>query len=470
MSTETSGAETHVVDVRVGPQPRAPKPAAEAAPRPAKTTINARPAAALLGNGAMIVGQTVYAASGAAGLLTAGVATAAVAGTAGAVALRRNAAANKAATGSVFKSGKNGKTAAGKLGSSRGLALGGAGRKGAGPAAGRTGTAGKGKGGALGGLLGKGKPAGKTATGREASASPGSSGRPSSLLRRASAAGKKSIAGARGKSSAGLGKATRVTGRALSAPFKAAGNAKRALSKSDTGRKSAALAHRAARIRAAACGKKPRWWAGRGSWLLAGAAGGVRSVWRKATNRKAVKDKPESANAAPVKPTVGTQVRRPDSGSTPAASALVAVPEAKPKPFTAIPDLTPAKPTPAHGGANMSARHLLAISEDFVRAAGKYEPECMLEYADFLKLYPEIMENFAKGCHLIAVNGAEDLDVHKIVPETLEYVHTASLAVVGAAEQVAPTFEQIEADRLDGLRHPKKGADKWDQVANKGHR
>lgn len=484
VTTDQAPAETHVVDVRVGPQPAAPKPTAE--PRrttPPPATVHARPAAAFIGNAATIAGATVYAAAGATGLVAAGAAVAAT-GVAGVAA---KGAANRRKTGSVWRSSSA--SPGGRAGS--GLPKLGGGRSGTGGGSG-SGAPGR-KGGGLSGLLPSGSSAapkkrvgtsagspgsGKSAIGGGKSGpgvgarfrklfgggstgagKAGSSTRPTGGGSTGTAAGKPSRAGG----------TARAFGRGLASPFRAIGNARHGLGKAQTGRQAAKAAREQAKQRAAARGaKRANWLRGWGSGMFALAAGGTRSGWRRLFGGKHAGGTPAAGAKAKTRGVreVAATVRRP--GTAAAGDTKAPVPDAVPAPpqdLTA-PTNNPVKSVNA-GGAAMS-RELYELSEQMVAAAARHQSDGMLEVGRDFNALPYIMANVAKATQMIVAKSAEEYPVHPAVIQALEMIHRTALATVQAAEQVNPAFERLHADELNRLRNPRRGEDKWDVRANRG--
>lgn len=152
---------------------------------------------------------------------------------------------------------------------------------------------------------------------------------------------------------------------------------------------------------------------------------------------------------------------------TVAVSTLeVSTPVAKPAPITTQPGRS--TPAPATSGGAMS-RQLLALSEDFLAAAGRNQAEGMLQVTAEAHMMPQVIDNLARALK-IRYDQAMEYPLHPVIKDMYGAVHVAEVAVVRASEEIGPQIERIHKEELDRLRNPNMRGDEshWDIARNQG--
>ncbi len=110
---------------------------------------------------------------------------------------------------------------------------------------------------------------------------------------------------------------------------------------------------------------------------------------------------------------------------------------------------------------------LLAISEDFMAAARRNQPEGMLQVTDEAHMLPVVMENIVTAMK-IRFDRAQDHPLHESIKEMYGLVHKAQVAVQQAAEEIGPAIEKVHERQLWRLRNPGVGEEMWDVARNRG--
>lgn len=480
-------------------------PAAAATTTPRRTTprptVSVRPAAVGAVNAATIAGATAVAAGG-------GIALAALAGGAALAATAAGARktghgkANKAATGSIFRNPNSGGSSGGGGGRSSGGRSGGGGtprnsRAGAGTPGGRPPGS-------------KPSPTHRTPGGR-----PQGGGRPSAT-RNGGGAGARSgllpkLLGDRNRPAAGGtgGSAARRTGTnpaghrpAGSTPGatkrnpltadRVAAARRRLANRRQPGPRLTDAIHKA--LQPDAHGRKPTpgqaWRAARqqvtgmtpknrgalrralAGLTAAGAAAG-KVAWenrRRRKRREAARQALVARRAARLaaaqqasRAAVSRSIRQHPTTPTPARSSSPAV---KPAPITPPTAVKPANNT-APGGTVMS-RQLLAISEDFLSAAARNQPDGMLQVTAEAHLMPQILDNLSRALKL-RYDQALKQPMHPAIKDMYGEIHKNQVAVAFASEEIGPTIERVHKDELERLRNPLMRGDEsmWDTVKNR---
>jgi len=126
----------------------------------------------------------------------------------------------------------------------------------------------------------------------------------------------------------------------------------------------------------------------------------------------------------------------------------------------------PTRPNVTEGLITMT-HPLLAISEDFLAAAARNQPEGMLQVTAEAHLLPQVMENFVKAMK-IRFDRAQEYPLHPSIKDMYGLVHRAQVAVQQAAEEIGPAIEKIHEKELDRLRNPRVGEAMFDTSRNRG--
>ncbi|MGS2615127.1 hypothetical protein ACVCAH_11470 [Micromonospora sp. LZ34] len=454
-----------------------PATAATSTPRRAtsRPTVSVRPAAVGALNVATIAGATVVTAGGGA-VLAALAGGGALAAAAAAARKGRQAKAQRTATVKTSRSstGSAGRAAGGGLGRVGRSAAGSPGSRSAGSRSGAgRGSAARGGGSgskpSRGGLLPKlGRPGGGS-TGRSAGA--GRSGRTGST----SGSGHRRSGSAPGSSSrspltAGKVAAARRKIAARRQPGPRLSDAIRnATQPNPAGKKPTARdAFRTARR--AVTGDNPK---NRGplrratAGLIAGGIAAGKAAYdsrqrrrKRDAARRAKQDRITARRTG--QPQVGTAVRRAVNPTDPTSK------QRKPAPAPVRRRTQPAgTPAPVTEGLITMTNPLLAISEDFLAAAARNQPEGMLQVTAEAHLLPQVMENFVKAMK-IRFDRAQEYPLHPSIKEMYGLVHRAQVAVQQAAEEIGPAIEKIHEAELHRLRNPRVGEDMFDISRNRG--
>lgn len=112
---------------------------------------------------------------------------------------------------------------------------------------------------------------------------------------------------------------------------------------------------------------------------------------------------------------------------------------------------------------------LLSISEDFLAAAARNQPEGMLQVTAEAHVMAQVMENLVKALK-IRFDRAQEHPLHPDIKDMYGLVHKAQVAVQQAAEEIGPAIEKIHEDELRRLRNPTMRGDEtmWDVTRNRG--
>ncbi|MBM0237137.1 hypothetical protein JNW88_08225 [Micromonospora sp. ATA32] len=122
--------------------------------------------------------------------------------------------------------------------------------------------------------------------------------------------------------------------------------------------------------------------------------------------------------------------------------------------------------TPSEGLITMT-HPLLAISEDFLAAAARNQPEGMLQVTAEAHIMPQVMENIVKAMK-IRFDRAQEHPLHESIKEMYGLVHKAQVSVHQAAEEIGPAIEKIHEHELNRLRNQRVGEAMWDVARNRG--
>ncbi|HET6213322.1 MAG TPA: hypothetical protein VFE14_10665 [Micromonosporaceae bacterium] len=233
-------------------------------------------------------------------------------------------------------------------------------------------------------------------------------------------------------------------------------------------RQAAAAARRAMRAQTVRRGRVRRVAAGLGASIAASTLAGWRRMRNAGSRTVTMSHRPAGtpARRRRPQPRVGTAARRP-AGQTPAATAepsTTLTPAAKPAPTAAPPGATTPAPT---GGSPVSARQLIALSEDMLAAALRDQPDGMIAVSHDAHLIPQVIENIAMAMK-IRYDRAQTHPLHPSIQAMYAAVHKAQLAVLGASREIGPAIERIHKHELDRLRQPRRNEQMWDVQANKG--
>ena len=79
---------------------------------------------------------------------------------------------------------------------------------------------------------------------------------------------------------------------------------------------------------------------------------------------------------------------------------------------------------------------------------------------------PEVLETLARAMK-VRYERAEEQPLAPVIKEMFAAVHTASLAVARAAEEIGPAIERIHERELDRHRNPRAGEKMWDIANNR---
>jgi hypothetical protein len=452
------------------------RPATQARRTPARPQLSVRPVAAGAANAATIAGATIAAAGGGLALAATAAGAAGVAAIAGSRS-KSKAKANRETTGRIFGGGGGGGRGATSGGPARpgrssaatpGRTPGSkpspgpraaGGRAGGRPAAGGGGSRAAGGGGRnpAGGPAGGAKPGGRTRGGpggggggyRPAGSQPGSRKR-SPLTADKVAAARRRLANRR-MPGPRLSDAVRDATGATPAgkkptPREAFANARRAVTGSNPKRRGP--------LRRATAG------------VLAGGIAAAK-VWRSQRTRKRKEAAARAAKQARIQARrdgrVATAVRTTD---TRVAVARTIRPAPAPIPKRAT-DPTPTAPKTNTEGLITMAHPMLALSQDYLDAAIRHQPEGMLQVAADAHVLPAILENFAKAMK-VGFDRAMEQPLHPAIKDLYKQVHTAQLAVQRAAEEIGPQIERVHEHELHRLRNPRHNEEMWDRTRNRG--
>ncbi|MFG1659107.1 hypothetical protein ACGFIY_21500 [Micromonospora chersina] len=110
---------------------------------------------------------------------------------------------------------------------------------------------------------------------------------------------------------------------------------------------------------------------------------------------------------------------------------------------------------------------LLAISEDFLAAAARNQPEGMLQVTAEAHLLPQVMENLVRAMK-IRFDRAQEYPLHPSIKDMYGLVHQAQVAVQQAAEEIGPSIEKIHEHELNRLRNQRVGEEMFDVSRNRG--
>jgi hypothetical protein len=124
-------------------------------------------------------------------------------------------------------------------------------------------------------------------------------------------------------------------------------------------------------------------------------------------------------------------------------------------------------PAPTTEGLITMVHPLLALSEDFLSAAHRNQPEGMLQVVGEAHIMPQVLENLAKAMK-IRFDRAQEHPLHPSIKDMYGAVHTAQMAVQKASEEIGPAIERIHEKELDRLRNPRVGEEMWDWARNRG--
>lgn len=115
------------------------------------------------------------------------------------------------------------------------------------------------------------------------------------------------------------------------------------------------------------------------------------------------------------------------------------------------------------------SRQLLALSEDFLAAAGRNQAEGMLQVTAEAHMMPQVIDNLARALK-IRYDQAMEYPLHPVIKDMYGAVHVAEVAVVRASEEIGPQIERIHKEELDRLRNPNMRGDEshWDIARNQG--
>ncbi|MCG5464257.1 hypothetical protein MED01_002422 [Micromonospora sp. MED01] len=130
-------------------------------------------------------------------------------------------------------------------------------------------------------------------------------------------------------------------------------------------------------------------------------------------------------------------------------------------------DLPVTSTTNLNKGSITMTHPLLAISEDFLAAALRNQPEGKLQVVAEAHMLPLAMENFVKAMK-IRFDRAQEYAFHDSIKEMYGLVHKAQVSVLRAAEEIGPSIENIHKHELDRLRNPRVGEEMWDVARNRG--
>ena len=114
------------------------------------------------------------------------------------------------------------------------------------------------------------------------------------------------------------------------------------------------------------------------------------------------------------------------------------------------------------------SRQLLAISEDFLAAAGRNQPDGMLQVTAEAHLMPQILDNLSRALKL-RYDQALKQPMHPAIKDMYGEIHKNQVAVASASMEIGPTIERVHKDELDRLRNPQMRGDEsmWDTVKNR---
>lgn len=397
-----------------------------------RPVVHARPLAVAAVNTATIAGASLYAATGAAGLLVAG----GVVATGAAAVAARKARANHRETGSMMRSSSV-KTTGGARSGGHGLPK--LGRSAGGSPPGGPGRAGgstpKGTGGRK-----PGSGLGLPKLGRSSGGAPGT--------HRAKPNGKGSTGSH--KPSRGVGQGLRDFARAI----------KDGATKGTAPRQAGKVARDSMRQSG-----RPATWRGRlGRWIGGLIAGALAATWvgvKNGARRLRRRFESPTVEQAEPKPAVTDTVREPATQQEQQTYADdQPVPQPQPGPAYVEPS-----PTMPEGGT-VSHKQLLELSEQMIAVASRHEPVGMLEVVRGYHALPEIMENVARALRISQQKAQERYPVSTSVLDTLTAMHNAQMAVARVAADVGPAIEGKHKDELDRLRNPRPGEAMWDVRAN----
>lgn len=159
---------------------------------------------------------------------------------------------------------------------------------------------------------------------------------------------------------------------------------------------------------------------------------------------------------------VGTTVRRPNSAH-PTVTRLRA-----PSPVARRTTNRPSQQTADTTQGLITMVHpLLAISEDFLAAARRNQPEGMLQVTAEARMLAQVMENFTKAMK-IRYEMAQEHPIHPAIKDMYGVVHIAQAKVMDAAAEIHPAIEKVHKELLDRLRNPAVGEEMWDVTRNRG--
>jgi hypothetical protein len=160
---------------------------------------------------------------------------------------------------------------------------------------------------------------------------------------------------------------------------------------------------------------------------------------------------------------VGTHVRRPGDGSVAAAPSRLPAPPPTGRRNTTNPGQ---QATDTQGMITM-VHPLLAISEDFLAAAHRNQPEGMLQVTSEARILAQVMENFTQAMK-IRGERAQAYALHPAIKDMYGAVHKAQFKVMESAAEIHPAIEKAHKELLDRLRNPQVGEEMWDVARNRG--
>ncbi|NIL57097.1 hypothetical protein HCB18_09210 [Salinispora arenicola] len=160
---------------------------------------------------------------------------------------------------------------------------------------------------------------------------------------------------------------------------------------------------------------------------------------------------------------VGTTVRRASEAGD--NTAAIRKPAPAPVPRRNQTGSTPANTTREE--TIIMVHPLLAISEEFLDAARRNQPEGMLQVTAEAAVLAQVMENFTLAMKY-RYQIAQEHPVHLIIKEMYGVVHIAQGKVMESAAEIHPAIERVHAELLHRLRNPGVGEEMWDVSRNRG--
>ena len=163
----------------------------------------------------------------------------------------------------------------------------------------------------------------------------------------------------------------------------------------------------------------------------------------------------------------GTGLGSPVVALTKAAAKLTTTPRPasgtgpRVRPGSPITVAAPSSPT-AHAGAPMSASHFDQVVESFNELVANYEPETVLEYDEWLKMFGPMYEAMAAACKIHADRMQSDYGLKGPVIDMFEQFGSAHSAMVDMSAEVVSTWRGEQEEDINRHEDPRpREADFW---------